>query len=267
MRRKIKLPLHLSIYHIINAAPLVSHFALCFLRFQFCPISPILRRNSGQLLQNVKAGSSPNFLSTRSLVSSGQLSPHPTKHFICDIKPPSTEILPHKIPQIVPVTVFQILKILIQASHPMRPPKMSSDTTAEKSHIHLEQRKSLITLEATIDALILHTLDASQLDQLNIKRQSMALEKGSDLKPHFFAPKANLPQPSKKLIRKSVEHLNNKDAFADPMSRVYHFEVAWSSYAFSYANFRCENEQWRSMKSVSFIVILIYVFVVSVHSI
>ncbi|KAL2697490.1 hypothetical protein AAEP93_011394 [Penicillium crustosum] len=96
---------------------------------------------------------------------------------------------------------------------------MSSDTTAEKSHIHLEQRKSLITLEATIDALMLHTLDASQLDQLNIKRQSMALEKGSDLKPHFFAPKANLPQPSKKLIRKSVEHLNNKDAFADPMSR------------------------------------------------
>ncbi|CAI7598295.1 unnamed protein product [Penicillium crustosum] len=123
---------------------------------------------------------------------------------------------------------------------------MSSDTTAEKSHIHLEQRKSLITLEATIDALMLHTLDASQLDQLNIKRQSMALEKGSDLKPHFFAPKANLPQPSKKLIRKSVEHLNNKDAFADPMSRILIVSFLGKSACLLESYFDCESLVLRS---------------------
>lgn len=99
---------------------------------------------------------------------------------------------------------------------------MSSNTTPNESSDHLEQRKTLIKLEAAIDALKLHTLDASQLDELNIKRQPMALNKSSDLKPHFFAPKPNLPQPRKKLIRKTVEHLNNKNAFTDAMSRAYH---------------------------------------------
>lgn len=127
---------------------------------------------------------------------------------------------------------------------------MYSNTTAKESSDHLEQRKTLIKLEATIDSLTLHTLDESQLDELNIKRQPMALDKDSDLKPHFFAPKPNLPKPSKKLIRKTVQYLDNKDAFTDAMSRAYHFENDWSRYAFSDTNFTCENELWRSMRSV-----------------
>ncbi|KAJ5966733.1 hypothetical protein N7501_002981 [Penicillium viridicatum] len=109
------------------------------------------------------------------------------------------------------------------------------------------QRKTLIKPEAAIDALKVHTLDASQLDELNIKRQPMALNKDSDLKPHFFAPKPNLPQPSKKLIRKLVEDLHHKDAFTDAMSRAYDLEREWGRYAFSETDFRCENELWRSM--------------------
>ncbi|KAJ5531767.1 hypothetical protein N7527_005160 [Penicillium freii] len=143
---------------------------------------------------------------------------------------------------------------------------MSSNTTPKESSDHLEQRKTLIKLEAAIDALKVHTLDASQLDELNIKRQPMALNKDSDLKPHFFAPKSNLRQPSKKLIRKTVEHLNNKDAFTDAMSRAHHFERDWSDYAFSDTMFTCENELWRSMESVSSIIILRYVVVIPVPS-
>ncbi|KAJ9487883.1 hypothetical protein VN97_g5415 [Penicillium thymicola] len=54
---------------------------------------------------------------------------------------------------------------------------MSSDTTPKESSDHLEQRKTLILLEDAIDALKVHTLDASQLDELNIKRQPMALNR------------------------------------------------------------------------------------------
>ncbi|KOS44553.1 hypothetical protein ACN38_g4541 [Penicillium nordicum] len=124
---------------------------------------------------------------------------------------------------------------------------MSSDTTPKESSDHLEQRKTLILLEDAIDSLKVHTLDASQLDELNIKPQPMALNKDSDIKPHFFAPKLNLPQPSNKLIRRTVEHLNDKTAFTDAMSRAYHFEREWSYYAMSKTKFVCEDRIWRSM--------------------
>lgn len=73
---------------------------------------------------------------------------------------------------------------------------MSSNTTPNESSDHLEQRKTLIKLEAAIDALKVHTLDASQLDELNIKRQPMALNKSSDLKASLLRAETQPPAAS-----------------------------------------------------------------------
>ncbi|KAJ6127810.1 hypothetical protein N7471_009027 [Penicillium samsonianum] len=112
---------------------------------------------------------------------------------------------------------------------------MSSKPTPKESSDHLEQRKTLIALDTAIEALGVHTHEASQLDELNIKRQPMTLNTNSDLKPRFFAPKPNLPQPTDELTH---EH---------PTSRAYHFEKDWSSYALSETKFAYQNELWRSM--------------------
>lgn len=76
---------------------------------------------------------------------------------------------------------------------------MSSNPTPKESSDHLEQRKTLIALDTAIEALGVPTHEASQLDELNIKRQPMTLNKSSDLKPRFFAPRPNLAQPTDEL--------------------------------------------------------------------
>ncbi|KGO75994.1 hypothetical protein PITC_011510 [Penicillium italicum] len=124
---------------------------------------------------------------------------------------------------------------------------MSPKPTPEETSDHLEQRITLIKLDTAIEVLDVHTLDACKLEELNIKRQPMSLNKDSHLKPQFFAPRLNLPPPSDNLIHETVAFLNNKDAFTDPMSRAYHFENDWNSYALSDTGFAYENRLWRSM--------------------
>lgn len=125
---------------------------------------------------------------------------------------------------------------------------MSSNPTPRESSDHLQQRKTLIRLEAAIDALKVHTLDASHLDRLNMKRQQMSFNKASDLTPRSFAPKPNLPKPTNELVREAVECLYHEDAFTDAMSRAYALEGDWSSYAFSETEWRATNDLWRTMR-------------------
>lgn len=124
---------------------------------------------------------------------------------------------------------------------------MPSNSTLTESKPHLKQRKTLIKLEAEIDKLELHSLDASQLDKLNIKRQPMTLNEDSDLNPRFFAPIHNLPQPSDELIREVVDDANDT-AYSTAMSRAYHSQAKWSVYAFQFCWTEHSNDNpWRSM--------------------
>jgi hypothetical protein len=127
---------------------------------------------------------------------------------------------------------------------------MPSKPTPAESNVHLKQRKILIDLEEIIDQLELHALDASQIDKLNIKHQPMTLNEDSDLRPRFFAPRHNLPQPSDELIREAVDGATDREAFQDGMSRAYHSERQWSSYALQscWASLeRGSDNPWRSM--------------------
>ncbi|CAI7592320.1 unnamed protein product [Penicillium glandicola] len=123
---------------------------------------------------------------------------------------------------------------------------MSSKPTAEELPEHFEQRKTLIMLEAAIEALEVHTLDAAQLNKLNIKRQRMNLDTNSDLRPRFFAPRPNHP-PTDEVVNETVDYLHDKDAFTDPTSRAYHLERGWSSYTSSDLRWRRDNNLWRGM--------------------
>ncbi|OQE13260.1 hypothetical protein PENFLA_c051G01848 [Penicillium flavigenum] len=78
----------------------------------------------------------------------------------------------------------------------------------------------------------------------------MTLNEDSDLNPRFFAPRHNLPQPSHELIREAVDGVTDREAFQDGMSRAYHSERQWSSYALQscWASLkRGSDNPWRSM--------------------
>ncbi|CAP79721.1 hypothetical protein E8E15_005534 [Penicillium rubens] len=126
---------------------------------------------------------------------------------------------------------------------------MPSKPTPAESNDHLKQRKILIDLEEVIDQLEVHTLDASQIDELNIKHHPMTLDKDSDLQPRFFAPRHNLPRPTDELIQDAVGYLTHPLAFQDSMTRAYHFERTWADYAFHETSrpYNKEHDPWRSM--------------------
>lgn len=79
----------------------------------------------------------------------------------------------------IPSTVVQFRKTSIQTIITTTLPTMSSKPTPKELSGHLKQRRILIILHAAIVSLGLHTLDASFLDEFNIKRQPFALNKAS----------------------------------------------------------------------------------------
>ncbi|CAI7631594.1 unnamed protein product [Penicillium glandicola] len=120
---------------------------------------------------------------------------------------------------------------------------MSSKTPVQETSQHLEQRKFLINLEAQIEALDAPKLDATQLKKINVNLYHMILDQNSELKPRFFAPRLNLPQPSDDILDEacSPEH----PAFTDPHSRAYGTHICWNSYARHDIDF-LDSAPWRS---------------------
>jgi hypothetical protein len=125
---------------------------------------------------------------------------------------------------------------------------MSSKPNTE-SREHLEQRKTLITLHNDIEALEVHILDPSQLDQLNIQREHMSLDRDSDSNPRFFAQNTNIPEPDDEVLDETVDILHNKDFLTDPFSRAYALQTQWGAYAFS-SHWIGSKTPWRSMRWV-----------------
>jgi hypothetical protein len=111
----------------------------------------------------------------------------------------------------------------------------------------MEQRGFLMKLEATIEALDKHKLDAAQLKGLNINLCRMTLDQNSELKPHFFAPRHDIPQPSHEILNEACSVGDPEQCFTDPYSRAYAIHTDWDSYAFHDVEF-LDSAPWRSMQ-------------------
>ncbi|CAG7946151.1 unnamed protein product [Penicillium nalgiovense] len=98
---------------------------------------------------------------------------------------------------------------------------MSSKNQAKETRLHMEQRGFLMKLEATIKALDKHKLDAAQLKGLNINLCRMTLDQNSELKPHFFAPRHDIPQPSDEILNEACSVGDPEQCFTEPYSRAY----------------------------------------------
>ncbi|KAJ5230503.1 hypothetical protein N7489_011211 [Penicillium chrysogenum] len=78
---------------------------------------------------------------------------------------------------------------------------MSPKNEAQEKSRHWEQRRLLHDLESSIENLDVHKLDVTRLKELNVNLCRMTLDRNSELKPHFFAPRHDdLPQPSDKIL-------------------------------------------------------------------
>lgn len=106
---------------------------------------------------------------------------------------------------------------------------MSSKNEVHETTEHLEQRWFLIDLEAAIEALDEHRFDATRLKKLNVNLCHMALDQNSELKPRFFSPTPNLPQPGEILDQASSP---DGPTHSDPYSRAYTIHTSWNSSTF-----------------------------------
>ncbi|CAI7631583.1 unnamed protein product [Penicillium glandicola] len=115
---------------------------------------------------------------------------------------------------------------------------------------HKEQRKFLINLEIAIEALDYHKLDATQLKKLNVNHFHMTLDQNSEVKPRFFAPMPNLPQPSDDILKEACLVLDPKQCFTDPYARAHAIHDDWNSYAFH--QIHVDKGPWRSKQPIDY---------------
>ncbi|KXG50944.1 uncharacterized protein PGRI_065160 [Penicillium griseofulvum] len=104
---------------------------------------------------------------------------------------------------------------------------MSSKTQVQETSRHLD-------LEAAIEALDIHKLDATQLKKFNIPLCGMTLDQNSKLKPHFFAARPNIPQPNDEILD---DVCSSHPSFTDMFSLAHHAYICWDSYAFHDVDF------------------------------
>ncbi|KAJ5972380.1 uncharacterized protein N7479_002298 [Penicillium vulpinum] len=130
---------------------------------------------------------------------------------------------------------------------------MSSMTQVKETNQRLEQRWFLINLEAAIDALDVHKLNATKLKELNlnVKLCRMTLDQNSEFKPHFFAPRPNLPQPSDEILNEACLVGDPEQCFTDPYSRAYAIHTDWNSYAFHQVRFDAHGP-WCSKEPIDY---------------
>ncbi|KGO63595.1 hypothetical protein PITC_049770 [Penicillium italicum] len=122
---------------------------------------------------------------------------------------------------------------------------MSSKTQVQETSQHLLQRQILAKLENEIESLDVHKLDATQLKKFNVKLYRMILDQNSELKPHFFALRPNLPKPSKDLVNGAYLIGDPEHCFTYPYARAYAVHTKWNSYAFHEID-RGTDNPWRS---------------------
>ncbi|KAJ5478255.1 hypothetical protein N7530_003764 [Penicillium desertorum] len=120
---------------------------------------------------------------------------------------------------------------------------MSPKNQAQETSRHLKQRMSLVDLESSIQKLDVHKLDVTRLKKLNVNLCRMTLDQNSELKPHFFAPRHDNPQPSDEILDEACSPEN--PAFTDPYDRAYATHIYWQSYAFHDVDF-LDSAPWRS---------------------
>ncbi|KGO78475.1 hypothetical protein PITC_069380 [Penicillium italicum] len=109
---------------------------------------------------------------------------------------------------------------------------MSSKNEVHETDEHLEQRWFLIELEKAIQALDVHKLDATYLEKFNVNLCHLSLDQNSELKPLFFAPRPNLPQPSDEILDEVCLVGDPEQCFTDPYARAHAIHDDWDSYAF-----------------------------------
>ncbi|KAJ5205846.1 hypothetical protein N7491_003530 [Penicillium cf. griseofulvum] len=117
---------------------------------------------------------------------------------------------------------------------------MSHNQVQETSR-HIKQRRSLVDLEAAIEALDVHKLDTTRLKKFNVTLCEMTLGQNSKLKPHFFAARPNLPQPSDDILDEACSSMHS---FTDLFSLEHATYIYWESYAFHDIDF-LDSASWR----------------------
>lgn len=120
---------------------------------------------------------------------------------------------------------------------------MPSKNKVHETDEHLDQRWFLIELEESISALKEHKLDASQLKEFNVNLCHLSPDQNSELKPRFFAPRPNLPQPNDEILKEACAP--DSPAHSDPFSLAYNIHLDWSSYTFHQLNLD-DHGPWRS---------------------
>ncbi|RAL10196.1 uncharacterized protein BO97DRAFT_144084 [Aspergillus homomorphus CBS 101889] len=76
---------------------------------------------------------------------------------------------------------------------------------------HFERRKYLGELEHKVEALQIHTLNLSQLNELGIDLQPMSLKGTSGRKPFFFESHSGLPDPDEEEVHDTQSKLDDED--------------------------------------------------------
>ncbi|KAJ6189229.1 hypothetical protein N7519_004137 [Penicillium mononematosum] len=112
---------------------------------------------------------------------------------------------------------------------------MSPKNQAQETSRHLKQRMFLVDLESSIQNIDVHKLDVTRLKKLNVNLCRVTLDQNSELKPHFFAPRHDIPQPSDEILDEACSPEN--PAFTDPYNRAYVTHIYWQSYAFHDVDF------------------------------
>ncbi|KAJ5962124.1 hypothetical protein N7501_007065 [Penicillium viridicatum] len=100
-------------------------------------------------------------------------------------------------------------------------------------------------LEEAIEALDEHKLDAIRLKEFNVNLCHLSLDQNSELRPRFFAPRPNLPQPSGEILNEACSVRDPERCFAYPYARSHAIHDDWNSYAFHQVDFAYDGP-WRS---------------------
>ncbi|KOS45462.1 hypothetical protein ACN38_g3574 [Penicillium nordicum] len=128
---------------------------------------------------------------------------------------------------------------------------MSSKNEVHQTDEHLEQRWFLIELEEGIVALDEHKLDATRLKNFNVNLCQLSLDQNSELKPRFFTPRPNLPQPSDEVLNKACSVADPKQGLETPYSRSHAMHDDWNFYAFHQVRDDYDGP-WRSKEPIDY---------------